>query len=118
MPSNSVLLPAAPESRLIDAEYVHSFLNGFCSSQHPPDMFLFYFFQGDSVAKSCDGVTGQQVFRKTLDPDMVGLTENGCPFNHVSQLSDISRPVVLFQSLECLWSETKETMVPGPTKKD
>ena len=80
-------------------------------------MFLFYFLQGDSVTESCDGITGQQIFRKTLDTDMVGLTENGCPFNHVSQLSDVSRPVVLFQSLERLWSKTKETMMPGPTEE-
>ena len=115
--SNAVFLSPAPESRLINAEYVRSFLNGFCSSQHPPDMFLFYFLQGDSVAKSCDGITRQQILRKTLDPDMVGLTENGCPFNHVSQLSDIPRPVVLFQGLERLRSKTKETMMPGPTKE-
>ena len=62
MPSNAVFLPAAPESRLIDAEYIRSFLNGFCSRQHPPDMFLFDFLKGDSVAESCDGITGQEVF--------------------------------------------------------
>jgi hypothetical protein len=80
-------------------------------------MFLFDLLKGDSVAQSCHGITGQKVFRKTFNTDTVSLTENGCPFNHVSQLSDVSRPVVLFQSLEGLCGKTKEVMMPGPTKK-
>ena len=115
--SNPVLLPAAPQGGLVDAEDIGSLLKRFCGSQHPPDMFFFDFLQRDRIAKSCAGITGQQILRKTFNTHTVGLTENSCPFNDISQFSEVSRPMVLSEGLKRLWSETEEEMMPGPAKE-
>jgi len=115
--SNPVLLAAAPQGRLIDAEYVGSLLKRLCGSQHSPDMFLFDLLQRNPIAESCARITRQQIFRKTLVTDMVGLTENGSPFNNISQLSEVSRPLILSEGLESFRSKTEESMMPGPAKE-
>jgi hypothetical protein len=80
-------------------------------------MLFFDSLQGNPIAESCAGITWQEIFWKTLGTDTVGLTENGCPFNNVSQLSEVSWPVVLFEGLKRLWCKTEKGMMPGLTKK-
>jgi hypothetical protein len=98
--SNPEFLAAAPEGGLIDAKYICGLLKRFCHSQHSPDMFLLDLLQRNPIAKSCARITRQQIFRQTFDTDTVGLTENGSPFNNISQLSEVSRPLVLSEGLK------------------
>jgi len=102
---------------LIYAKYICGLLEGCCRSQHSSDMFLFDFLQREPITKSCAGITWQKVFWKTLDTNMISLTENGCPFNNVSQLPEVSWPVVSFEGLKRLWGKTEKEMMPGLTKK-
>jgi hypothetical protein len=81
-------------------------------------MFFFDSLQGNPIAESCAGITWQEIFWKTLDTNTIRLTENGCPLNNVSQLSEVSWPVVLFEGLKRHRSKTEKEMMPGLTKKN
>jgi hypothetical protein len=80
-------------------------------------MLLFDSLQGDPIAESCARIAWQKVFRKALDANTIRLAENGCPLNNVSKFSQIARPVVLFEGLKRLLSETEKEMMPGLAKK-
>jgi len=59
-------------------------------------MFLFDFLQRNPIAESCARITWQQIFRKKLDTDTVGLTENSS-----KNRPDAYNPEIRNFSLDC-----------------
>lgn len=55
--SNPILLSAAPQGGLVDAENFCGILKGFCRRQNPPDVFLFDFLDGNRIAEPCAGIS-------------------------------------------------------------
>lgn len=63
-------------------------------------MLFLDFFQGKGIAYVGEGFMGVEILRETLDTDAIGLTKDCRPLDDIAQLPDVSRPGVLFESLQ------------------
>ena len=116
--SDAVLLAAAPERGLVDAEDVGRLLQGAGVGQDAPDVLLLDPVQADGIAQPDRPVGNAQVVRQVMHVDPVPPAEDDGPFDDVSQFADVSRPAVIPQEPERLVGEAGHRPVAAPAEED
>src|SRR5512135_2258766 len=107
----AVLLPAAPEGRLVDAEDSGRFLQRPGGGQNAADMLLLDLFQAHEASDGGRRLRAGEGPGKVIDADPVRTAKDGGPFDDVAQLPEVPRPRVALHRLHRLFREPGEAAV-------